>query len=79
MSNEDVRGDILGLTTRIVSAQVSNNKMAITDLPELINSVHQALTVPGKSLPSSLEPAVPIKKSVTPGYLIPDFPDGLPV
>ncbi len=70
MSNEDVRGDILGLTTRIVSAQVSNNKVAITELPELINSVHQALTGPGKSLPSPLAPAVPIKKSVTPDYLI---------
>ncbi len=70
MSNEDVRGEILSLTTRIVSAQVSNNKMAITELPELINSVHQALTVPGKSLPSPLAPAVPIKKSVTPDYLI---------
>ena len=70
MSNEDVRGDILGLTTRIVSAQVSNNKVGITDLPELINSVHQALTDTGKSLPSPLAPAVPIKKSVTPDYLI---------
>ncbi len=70
MSNEDVRGGILGLTTRIVSAQVSNNKVAITDLPELINSVHQALTDTGKSLPSPLKPVVPIKKSVTPDYLI---------
>ena len=70
MSNEDVRGDILGLTTRIVSAQVSNNKVAITDLPELINSVHQALTDTGKSLPSPLKSVVPIKKSVTPDYLI---------
>jgi predicted transcriptional regulator len=70
MSDEAVRGDILGLTTRIVSAQLSNNKVAITELPELINSVHQALTDTGKSLTSPPEPAVPIKKSVTPGYLI---------
>ncbi len=70
MSNEDVRGDILGLTTRIVSAQVSNNKVAINEVPELINSVYQALTDTGKSLPSPLAPAVPIKKSVTPDYLI---------
>jgi predicted transcriptional regulator len=70
MSNEDVRGEILGLTTRIVSAQVSNNKVAITELPELINSVHQALTDTGKGLLSPLKPAVPIKKSVTPDYLI---------
>lgn len=70
MSNEDVRGNILGLTARIASAQVSNNKVSITDLPELINSVHESLTDPGKGLLSPLKPAVPIKKSVTPGYLI---------
>jgi len=67
---EDVRGDILGLTARIVSAQVSNNKMGIAELSELINSVHQALTDPGKPVTPPLEPAVPIKKSVTPDYLI---------
>jgi len=67
---EDVRGDILGLTARIVSAQVSNNKIDITELSELISSVHQALTDPGKPVTSPLEPAVPIKKSVTPDYLI---------
>ena len=70
MSDEAVRGDILGLTTRIVSAQLSNNKVATKELLELINSVHQALTDTGKSLTSPPEPAVPIKKSVTPGYLI---------
>ena len=70
MSNEDARGDVLGLTTKIVSAQVSNNKVAITELPELIKSVHQALRVPDKSPPASLEPAVPVKKSVTRDFLI---------
>ena len=70
MSNEDVRGDILGLTTRIVSAQVSNNKVGITELSELINSVHQALMDSGNSPTAPLKPAVPIRKSVTPGYLI---------
>ncbi len=70
MSDDDVRADILGLTSTIVSAQVSNNKVAVSDLPNLINSVHRALTDLGKGLPSPLEPAVPIKKSVTPDYLI---------
>ncbi len=70
MSNNDIRADILGLTSTIVSAQVSNNEVAIADLPELINSVHQALTDPGKGLPRPLEPAVPIKKSVTLDYLV---------
>ena len=70
MSIEDVKGGILGLTTRIVSAQVSNNKLGITELPELINSVHRALTDPGDSPAAPLKPAVPVKKSVTPDYLV---------
>ncbi len=70
MSNDDLRADILGLTSTIVSAQVSNNKVAVSDLPELINSVHRALTELGIGLPSPLEPAVPIKNSVTPDYLV---------
>ncbi len=70
MSDEDLRADILGLTSTIVSAQVSNNKVAIIDLAQLISSVHQTLTDLGEGLPSPLEPAVPIKKSVTLDYLI---------
>ncbi len=70
MSNDDIRADILGLTSTIVSAHVSNNKVAVSDLPQLISSVHQALTDLGKGLPSPLEPAVPIKISVTPDYLV---------
>ncbi len=70
MSDGDLRVDILGLTSRVVSAQVSNNEVAITDLPQLISSVHETLTDLGKGLPPPPEPAVPIKKSVTPDYLI---------
>jgi predicted transcriptional regulator len=44
--------------------------MGITELPALINSVHQALSDPGDSPAVPLKPAVPIKKSVTPDYLI---------
>ncbi len=70
MSNDDIRADILGLTSTIVSAHVSKNQVPTSDLPQLISSVHQTLTDLGKGLPSPLEPAVPIKKSVTPDYLV---------
>lgn len=70
MSNDDMSKDILRLASKIVSAHVSNNKVATTELPQLINSVHRALTDPGKRLAPAPEPAVPIKKSVTPNHLI---------
>lgn len=65
---------LINLTTDIVSAYVSNNPVPVADLPSVIGQVHSAL----KSLesgaaekePEQLKPAVPIKKSVTPDYII---------
>ena len=65
--------DITTLTSNIVSAYVANNSVGVEKLPELINSVRDAL---GQSTSASVEPegvdrkpAVPIKKSVTPDYI----------
>ncbi|MGI9382006.1 MAG: MucR family transcriptional regulator [Methyloligellaceae bacterium] len=62
------------LTADIVSAYVSNNRIVTTDLPVLIGEVCDALTqVAIKSaqpLKEELRPAVPIKKSITPDYII---------
>jgi predicted transcriptional regulator len=62
------------LTADIVAAYVSNNSVSAADLPQLIQQVHGALTqaASGASAepPPPLTPAVPIKKSVTPDYLI---------
>ncbi len=60
-------------TAAIVSAFVSNNAVPVADLPSLIASVHASLT--GLSKPPEPEaekptPIVPIKKTVTPDYLI---------
>lgn len=60
----------------IVSAYVSNNSVPASDLPALLQSVHAALV--GLSRGASVvvesavakEPAVPIKKSVTPDFII---------
>jgi predicted transcriptional regulator len=54
--------DILKQVTQIVSAYVSKNDVAAADLPALIKSVHA--TLGGKP------PAVPVKKSVTPDFII---------
>jgi predicted transcriptional regulator len=62
------------LTADIVSAYVSNNSVTATDLPKLIQQVHEALTQAATGakveVAPPLTPAVPIKKSVTADYLI---------
>ena len=73
-SDVSLEPDFVDLTADIVSAYVSNNPVASSDLPALISSVHSALssTVQNASEPvvEELKPAVPIKKSVTNQYII---------
>ncbi|WP_225770445.1 MucR family transcriptional regulator [Inquilinus sp. Marseille-Q2685] len=60
-------------TVQIVAAHVSHNSVAPNDLPALIEQVYGALTGLGKPstpAPSRPEPAVPIRKSVTPDYIV---------
>ncbi|PWC38921.1 MucR family transcriptional regulator [Azospirillum sp. TSO22-1] len=62
------------LTAKVVAAFVSNNSVPVTDLPALISSVQAAFRGLGeeKAAPQKTEqaPAVPIKKSVTPDYIV---------
>jgi len=64
----------VALTAQIVAAFLSNNAMAIADLPGVIRSVHRALSDVLSPAPApvaeKLVPAVPVKKSVTPDYII---------
>jgi len=65
--------DYTKLTTSIVIAYVSNNPVPRAELPSLISAVHDALL--GRPAPPPaevvrLEPAVPIKKSITADFLI---------
>lgn len=65
--------ELLSLTTEIVAAHVSNNTVAIADLPALIDQVYRTLSNVGTEPVSQVEkpqPAVPIKKSVTPDYIV---------
>ena len=62
------------LAADIVSAYVSNNSVATSDLPSLISEIHSALMRISNGVvetPSEiLKPAVPVKKSITPDYII---------
>ncbi len=71
MTENMEQGNLIELTADIVSAYVSNNSIQSSDLHTLISEVHTAMhqTLGGPAEPE-LEPAVSIKKSVTPDYII---------
>jgi len=68
--------DSIELAAELVAAYVSNNPLPRSDLPDLILAVHSSLTrlgsEPEQALPQAeaQPPAVPIRRSVTPDYLI---------
>ncbi len=72
--NQNNNHELVELTAEVVSAFVSNNAVVASDVPGLIGEVHEALAkaaVRGAQPPrEELKPAVPIKKSVTPDYII---------
>jgi predicted transcriptional regulator len=66
------RGEILALTAEIVAAHVGRNAVARAQLPELIQSVFEALQGLATDAPAAsaeLAPAVPIKRSVTDDHI----------
>ncbi|WP_027155478.1 MucR family transcriptional regulator [Mesorhizobium sp. WSM2561] len=70
---EDNTDALIELTADVVSAYVSNNPVPVGELPALIDQVHAALkgTIGGPlAKPEARRPAVPIRKSVTPDYII---------
>ncbi len=73
MAENAPNADLLGLTAEIVAAHVSNNSVSLSDLPQLIQDVYRALStmgVPAPAQPDRPQPVVPVKKSITPEYLI---------
>ncbi len=58
------------MVSEIVSAYVSKNSLPPSELPNLIKTVHDALSSPDQGASSVPEPAVPIKKSIRPDYVI---------
>jgi predicted transcriptional regulator len=73
MSDTPTSRELPTLTTQIVAAYVSNNPVPVGELPSLIRQVHTALVNVGAPAEVSAErpqPAVPIKRSVTPDFII---------
>ncbi len=73
MSEQAKPSELLALTTNIVAAHVSNNSVAVADLPLIIRDVYDTLSSVGGNVEVEAErptPAVPIKKSITPDYIV---------
>src|SRR5687768_13453070 len=74
MTDNEKNAGTIELTADVISAYVSNNPVPVSELPSLIAQVHQSLV--GLTNGSATEPveklvpAVPIKKSVTPEYIV---------
>lgn len=70
----DDKTNLVEMTAEIVAAYVSANQVTPQDLPGLIRTVHSALGGLNLGAPSSIdlaqEPAISVKKSVTPDYII---------
>lgn len=69
--------NLLELTAHLVSAYVSNNHVAPSELPRLTDLTYAQLSglpksgaAPAPEPMVELKPAVPVKKSVTPDYIV---------
>jgi predicted transcriptional regulator len=74
MAEQSNREDLLALTTEIVSAYLSNNSVASGEIPAVIEQVFKTLSnvdsEGGMAVSGRPQPAVPIKRSITPDYII---------
>lgn len=77
MTDAQKNDPLLPMVTEIVVAYLSHNTVAMTDIPRLISETRQALAQSGTldvsartAAANAKEPAVAIKKSVTPDFLI---------
>lgn len=73
MMETDMSETLITLTSDIVAAHVSNNNVAVEDVPALITTVYSALAGLGGPAPvveEKLEPAVSIRSSVKKDHLV---------
>ena len=65
--------EMLRMAVDIVSAYVGNNSVPTTQVPEVINAINTSLSALGDANngpAETLRPAVPVRRSITPDYLI---------
>lgn len=74
MGEKQTTEGLVELTADIVSAYVSNNAVVSSDLSSLISDTYDALSKAAakaaQPITEELNPAVPIKRSITPDYIV---------
>jgi predicted transcriptional regulator len=74
MADDAEPASLADMTVEIVSAYVARNQVAASDLPKLISAVAGGLSSLGRepeaAVPSKPEPAIPVRRSVRPDYLV---------
>ena len=75
VDNVPLSEKLVAMTAEIVAAYVSNNEIAIADMPQLVGSVYQSLNAQGKPAAFDVkqgrpDPAVSPKKSVFPDFIV---------
>jgi len=65
---------LVSISADVVSAYISNNPLPAPDLPHFIHQIYNSLKTISAgapvAVPAELNPAVPVKKSVTPNFII---------
>lgn len=73
MTEQTKQSELLSLTANIVASHVSNNPVSGESLTKVIREVYESLSAIGRpeaATPERRAPAVPVKKSVTPDYIV---------
>lgn len=73
MPRKEKNIDLLELTAKVVANHLSNNTVDVKDIPGLIRQVYKTmeqLNGSNASLTPSAQPAVPIKDSIKPDYIV---------
>ncbi|WP_072563934.1 MucR family transcriptional regulator [Granulibacter bethesdensis] len=72
MSDDPPPSRLLELTAQIVAAHISHNSVQAEAIPSFIQQIHHTLSTIGTPVvePERLTPAVPVKRSVFPDYIV---------
>ncbi len=76
MPEDNANSALLKMTVDIAAGFLAKNRLAVSDVPGVIVAIHEALrgaesdAVQPQDAPEAPIPAVPVKKSVTPDFLI---------
>ena len=72
MPDEANPADLLTHTAKILAAHLGNNTVPVSEVPAFMRIVHKTLAdiSSGSPVETTLQPAVPVRRSITPDFII---------